>query len=276
VTSPARARSAFETRVISAVVLVPVALALVYFGGWAMALFLLLAGSVMSFEWNRLTKLEDQKGSFVAILIVQSLSLAASLAFATMGQWTQALAAAFVGAVAAALIQLPKGRSPFWPVMAVPYIFLPALALIWIRMSPMGAQALVWLLVLIWAADIGGYAFGKTIGGWKLAPKISPNKTWAGTLGGLALAALVGLVAALILNPATISQFVTLSIVFGAVAQIGDLVESALKRRFGVKDISGFIPGHGGVMDRLDSLIFVVVFAALLGLANDGSVMWWI
>ena len=275
-TSNPPARSAFVTRVLSALVLVPLALTIVYFGGWAMALFLWLVGTVMSFEWNRVTKQEDQHGSFFATLIVQSVSLAALLYFATLGQWTSAIAAPFVGAVLTVLILLPKSRSPFWSLLALPYIFLPCLALIWIRTSPMGAQALVWLLVLIWAADIGGYIFGKTIGGWKLAPKISPNKTWAGTLGGLSLAALVGLIAALILNPATVSQFVIFSILLGVIAQIGDLVESALKRHFDVKDISGFIPGHGGVMDRLDSLVFVVVFAALLGLANGGSVMWWI
>lgn len=275
-TSNPPARSAFVTRALSALVLVPLALTIVYFGGWAMALFLLLVGTVMLFEWNRLTKQEDQHGSFFVTLIVQSVCLAALLYFATLGQWTSAIAAAFVGAVLTVIILLPKSRSPFWPLLALPYIFLPCLALIWIRVSPMGPQSLVWLLVLVWAADIGGYAFGKTIGGWKLAPKISPNKTWAGTLGGLSLAALVGLIAALILNPATISQFIIISILLGVIAQIGDLIESALKRHFGVKDISGFIPGHGGVMDRLDSLIFVVVFAALFGLANGGSVMWWI
>jgi phosphatidate cytidylyltransferase len=241
-----------------------------------MACFLVLAGGVMFFEWNRLTKQEDQRVSYIVTIVLQIAVLAVLSYFAALAQWANAIAAIFVGAVVTMIVLLPKSRNPFWPLLALPYICLPVLAIIWIRMSPMGAQALLWLLVIIWAADVGGYLFGRTIGGPKLAPKISPNKTWAGILGGLLLAALVGVIAALILNPDTISQFVMMSLMFGVVAQVGDLVESALKRHFGVKDISGMIPGHGGVMDRLDSLIFVVVFAALFGLANDGSVMWWV
>jgi phosphatidate cytidylyltransferase len=134
---------------------------------------------------------------------------------------------------------------------------------------------LLWVLALVWATDTGAYIAGRRIGGAKLAPRISPNKTWSGLGGGIAAAALVGAVAALWLGTSSVWLLLGVSAALAIVEQVGDLAESAFKRRFGVKDSSDIIPGHGGVLDRVDGLLAVIVAVAGLSLAGGGSVLLW-
>jgi phosphatidate cytidylyltransferase len=159
------------------------------------------------------------------------------------------------------------------------YILLAAAGLVWLRADPLTGRAnLVFLLVLVWASDIGAYMAGRAIGGPRLAPLISPGKTIAGALGGLAAAVLVGIVAALSLaasHPTFLWRAGMLAGLLGVVAQAGDLGESFVKRRFGVKDSGRLIPGHGGLLDRLDALLAVALAASLLALTEGRGVVLW-
>ncbi len=153
-----------------------------------------------------------------------------------------------------------------WQVAGFVYALVPALALLWIRerfridTAPLGLELLLWVFVTTWSVDIGAYFAGRSIGGPKLAPSISPNKTWAGLIGGMAAAALFGGLWVWLLQLPTI--LIVLAVPFAAAAQGGDLFESWLKRRGGVKDSGDWLPGHGGALDRLDGLVVVATLTA--------------
>ena len=154
-----------------------------------------------------------------------------------------------------------------WQVAGFLYALIPALALLWIRERfefagvALGLELLLWVFITTWSVDIGAYFAGRTIGGPRLAPAISPNKTWAGLIGGMAAAAVFGgLWASLLILPPILILFAA---PFAAAAQGGDLFESWLKRRGGVKDSGDFLPGHGGALDRLDGLVVVAVLTAV-------------
>lgn len=186
-----------------------------------------------------------------------------------------ALGAAFVGgtsfavlvALAAAMMfvewsRMVRGWGLHWLVAGFLYAVIPALALLWIRERADHSLALLlWVFIVTWSTDIGAYFAGRAIGGAKLAPTISPNKTWAGLIGGMISATLLGGLWAV--NTGLPRTLVLLAPLFAAGAQMGDLFESGLKRRAGVKDSGNILPGHGGVLDRLDGL---VVVASLTGL----------
>ena len=165
-----------------------------------------------------------------------------------------------------------KEKLTVWKAVGVPYVVLPVAALITLRDDPSyGFIAILWIFAVVWLADTLAYFAGKTIGGPKLAPRISPNKTWAG-LGGAFAGGILGsvLVAAL----GELNWIVVVAILGGVMAiieQVGDLIESAAKRHFGLKDSGDIIPGHGGVLDRVDGLIAVSVAAAVLGLLRGGA-----
>jgi phosphatidate cytidylyltransferase len=155
------------------------------------------------------------------------------------------------------------------------YVLLAAAGLLWLRADPMEGRAnLLFLLVLVWASDIGAYTAGRALGGPLLAPQISPSKTVAGALGGLLAAVLVGIVAALA-SSTPLWRAGILTGLLGMVAQAGDLGESFVKRRFGVKDSGRLIPGHGGLLDRLDALLAVALAASLLALIQGRGVVLW-
>jgi phosphatidate cytidylyltransferase len=159
----------------------------------------------------------------------------------------------------------------------VPYIGLAAVTLPWLRADPVAGFAnTLFMLAVVWGSDIGAYLCGRLLGGPKLAPAISPGKTWSGALGGLGCAALVGLVAAACLSSEfSPSHAIGAGIAFGIISQMGDLFESALKRHFGVKDSGRIIPGHGGLLDRVDALLVVAPAAALLAFTVGRGVVLW-
>jgi phosphatidate cytidylyltransferase len=151
--------------------------------------------------------------------------------------------------------------------LGVLYAGLPAISLIWLRSSPQwGFTAVLFVFLLVWATDTGAYAAGRLLGGPRLAPRWSPNKTWSGLVGGVAAAMLVVAVLGYMAETGTIGRMVIGAGVLAIVAQAGDITESVLKRQHGVKDASTLIPGHGGFMDRVDGLIFSATFAAVFGL----------
>ncbi len=248
-----------KARLASGIVLAVLSLGLTW---WSTATFAVLVGLVaaaMAWEWSTIVR---GPGTDVAALLHIALAaLAAALAGA--GHPVMALLAVVVATVP--VMALTAGRQPLMSGLGILYVGLPAVALIWLRSDPMyGLAGILFLLLVVWTSDIGAFIAGRLIGGPKLWPQVSPNKTWAGLLGGLAAAGLGGMAfAPLALGNASSIGLGILSVALALVAQGGDLAESALKRAYGVKDASSLIPGHGGFMDRVDSLVAVAVLAGL-------------
>lgn len=163
-----------------------------------------------------------------------------------------------------------------WLIAGAFYIVLPCWALLSLRAESVhGMETLFWLLAVVWAADTGAYAFGRLIGGPKLAPVISPNKTWAGLVGGIGMAAIIGVGTALLLDHKAVLTLAGWSALIGAISQAGDLIESWVKRHFGVKDTGSIIPGHGGMLDRVDGLLAAALGVAIIGAIGMGSILTW-
>jgi len=242
---------ALRTRVISAVVLIPPVLSAVWFGGWAFAGLAGLASALMTWEWFRMAS----SGHFTLF----GGGVAVGLAFACLSVVVNPLVSVSVVLSVAALAILITKRA--WIGWGVLYAGLPSVALVWLRgAEDHGRDILLSLMLVVWAIDIFAYVFGRLIGGPLLAPSISPKKTWAGLLGGMFGASLVG--AALVTYSGVsfagqmgLLMIVPICAVLAIVEQAGDFLESWVKRCWGVKDSSGLIPGHGGVMDRVDGLL---------------------
>ncbi len=160
-----------------------------------------------------------------------------------------------------------------WLAIGLVYVAVPCIALVWLRAEPLGRETIMWLFAVVWATDIGAYFTGRGVGGPKLAPRISPGKTWSGLAGGVACAAAVGLAAAVLLGVADAWRLAVAGALLALVAQGGDLWESMVKRRFHAKDSGTLIPGHGGVLDRLDGLMAAAPAVAAATLACNESVL---
>ena len=243
-------------------VMAPVTLGAAWAGGWWFAALIFIVGFYATLEWNRITGV-----AHAAYGIVNGASMALSvLALQEVGGW---LALMFVGAGAAlvAVVALIRGQKLFWPVTGLAYLGVAVVALVWLR-DYGGFPLMLWVLLIIWASDTGAYLVGSRVGGPKLAPRLSPNKTWSGLIGGCVTAGLVSAVFAYFASgPATafgypFAQFLV-GFVLAGWSQVGDIVESTIKRRFNVKDSGNIIPGHGGVLDRIDSLVFTAPLVAL-------------
>jgi phosphatidate cytidylyltransferase len=271
-----RPDSGFALRIVSALALMPVALILVILGDWPFACLVGLAVVLMALEWRQLTVARfGGLGGGLASASVAGLGLVV-VVLAASGRPSEALLALIAGALAAGLIAWRLGASPLWIGLGAAYLALPALALIWLRGLPQfGLQIVVWLLAVVWTTDILAYLVGRNVGGPRLAPSISPGKTWSGLCGGVLAAALAGAVTAWAIGSERLLQAAGLGGVLAVVSQIGDLIESMLKRRAGVKDSGTLIPGHGGVLDRLDGLVLAAPVLALLGLIFGPRVLPW-
>ncbi len=254
-------------RIASALVLAPLVVAAVYAGGWAFALVVGAAALVMVWEWNRLCGSSALGGFFHGLAVIAVIGLAVA------GKPLIALAAALVLAGVAVTLAVALERSLAWVAVGVIYLSIPVAALIWLRGGlAEGRHIVLWLLAVVWASDIGAYAVGRALGGPRLAPRISPQKTWSGALGGTGLAALVGLGAAYA-GPGLARGvgLIVASLGLSLAAQAGDLAESAVKRHFHAKQSGGLIPGHGGMLDRADGLLFAAPLAAALALAGTST-----
>jgi len=272
-TVPPADSSALRKRVVSALILVPVTLGAVYFGWPIWDLLVGIMGVLMAWEWARLCGNGRVSSFGLATLVIAPLAVAVG---ATVGVRTGLLVIGVGTLIIGIGTRVASAASPTWLAVGVPYVGLPCLALSWIRAMPQeGLVTLLWVLGLVWATDTGAYVAGRTIGGPKLAPRISPNKTWAGLFGGMAAAGLVGLAAAALV--AGVSPWIAalLSAALAIVEQAGDLFESAVKRRFGVKDSSNLIPGHGGVLDRVDGLLSVTLAVAALSWMAGHTILIW-
>ena len=264
--------SDLKIRVMSAIVLAPVALGAAWMGGWFFAALLAVAALFMAQEVARL--LYAIPGVAVGPRDAAGLAVAglAAIVLATAGLPGAALAAA--GAVLAfALAARSWSGRPMMPALiAYSYLVVPLVALIWLRNDPeLGLAVILWLLATVWAIDICAYFAGRFIGGPKLAPSISPKKTWAGLAGGMIGAAAVGVVTSLWIGAGSPVLLALIGIGMTVVEQAGDFFESALKRHAGVKDSGTLIPGHGGILDRVDGLVAVAAGAALLALLHNAA-----
>ncbi len=264
VRSPERNFMDLKTRAVSAFALAALALGSNFAGALPFAVLVALLSLVMTWEWGRVSR----GGAIDAAFAAQAAAVLAAAGLAAMGLAAWSLAALVAGTILAA--PLASGSSARLSALGVCYVGLPAAALVWLRGSePEGAWAILFVFLVVWVYDTAAFAAGSLIGGPKLWPSVSPKKTWAGLLGGVAASALAGASFAVFALGAAPARLAFWGAAFGAVAQAGDLLESGLKRWRGVKDTSGLVPGHGGVMDRLDSIVAVAAAAALVALAID-------
>lgn len=253
-------------RVASALVLLPVVLLSEWAGGWAWAVLVALGAAGMAWEWSRLFGHTVIRLPGLVVLAGAVLATVAAAAGLT-GLVLAALGGGFLGAWARGGLGMASG---------VLCIGVACIALVWLRADALaGQENLLLLLFAVWASDVGAYAVGRAVGGPKLAPAISPGKTWSGAAGGLLIAALVGEATGQVIHPATPGAAAGVAALLAVAAQVGDLGESALKRHAGVKDSSRMIPGHGGLLDRLDGVLAAApVAAALAAWAGRGMFLW--
>jgi phosphatidate cytidylyltransferase len=249
-------------RVAAALVLAPTAIAIAYAGGWLWTALVTLAAVGLYVEWLMIVG-AAHRGAVVSgcvALVTVGICLA-------MGRIDGSLLAVVLG-LAAVLLLSPQLRH--WTAGGFLYAAAAEIASVLVRLDQSnGFVALTLILLVVWASDIGGYFAGRGVGGPKLWPRISPKKTWAGAIGGFAASLIVsGGFAGLGLGKT--GPMLLLGAALSIASQLGDLLESAVKRHFGVKDSSHLIPGHGGIMDRLDGFVAAVVVAAIFGLLRGG------
>jgi len=256
-----------RSRILAACILVPVALAATWLGGAWFSALVTFGGILMLFEWSRLFERAAFSLSFYAL----TLTAIIALGLAAYGKYDWVAAAILGGGFASTMIEYFLHRRVQWAVMGALYIILPCAILIWIREAHSHGRFITFFLFAgVWMTDIGAYAFGRMIGGKLLVPDLSPNKTWAGAIGGTAC----GAVAAVLVTIAFDKNIPLIAALFigaliGVFTVLGDIFESGIKRRFHVKDSSGIIPGHGGLLDRVDGLIFAVFLMGLFMLFHD-------
>ena len=251
-----------KMRIVSGAVLAAAAFGLAWAGQLPFALLVLVVALFVSWEWGRMVR---GVGSDLAFY-VHATAVVAAIGLACAGY--AALGAAVLLCAAIILVPLVFGRGARLSALGVFYVGLPAIALLWLRQDePYGFAAVLLIFAIVWSSDIAAFAAGRLIGGPKLWPRISPNKTWAGLIGGVTAGALAAVLVGQAFGDGSPLRLALVGLGLSLVAQMGDLAESALKRLFGRKDASDLIPGHGGFMDRMDSIVAVAVAAAVLALA---------
>ena len=256
-------------RVLAAIVMLPVVIGALWAGYPFVDVLTLIVGVLLAWEWGNMIPSRNASTYTAAYII----SLAVSLLIYDMSMVATAI-------VLVSLYVWLKARNEqhrYLLTLGVPYISIGIGALLWLYRDvfiyhPYNFYMTLWFFIMVWAMDIGGYAIGSTVKGPKLAPKISPNKTWAGLIGGILFAIVASLsyfgvmsmLNVMNVNASAQTFFAVLGGIIAAVSQIGDLIESAIKRKLGLKDSSNLIPGHGGVFDRVDGLIFAAPFVCWL------------
>lgn len=275
-------------RSVSAVVMIPAVLAIIYLGGLPFYVFIGVLWGILAHEWHRMPSkarmhIDGFKGGrrlayylllFLYVLAPVVLYLAERNAlFEDHERWLiwMSLAAVLLflslslGAVGIA--SADRWRLLHWMLFGTLYSLPTVFSLIYLR-SDFGPMMIFWLFTVVWGTDIGAYFTGKRLGGPKLAVSISPNKTWSGFYGGIALAVLSSAVVAFLAGYALPASLIG-AVVISVISQLGDLYESGIKRKLGVKDSGSIIPGHGGILDRIDGLLFAapaMAFAVYFGL----------
>lgn len=258
-------------RALTAAIIGPAALLCMWWGGawWSGLMLVCVLG--LGWEWVRLCGARARR--MPGVLLLGFVLLATGLAALNLPWW----ALGVVGLGSLVMLRAAAGRRAFWLSFGVAYIGIAGIALLELRHDgAAGRGNVIFLFLVVWASDISAYFTGRFVGGPKLAPAISPNKTWSGALGGMFGAMLVGIAAAWALGGGiSLLMVAAVALLLGLATQSGDMFESWLKRRFGVKDSSGLLPGHGGLLDRLDGVLAAAPVAALIGLASGPGVHVW-
>jgi phosphatidate cytidylyltransferase len=265
------ARHNLVVRAASAAVLVPVVLAIAYAGGWAFLSLCALAAAGMLWEWMHLVAGRCD----LRLLAPGWAALAAALILAGTGHPAAAAAAVGLGALAGGLVAFAdarRGALVTWAAGGVAYAGIGFLGPALLRSDgQLGFAAFVFVALSVWMTDILAFFVGRGLGGPLLWPRVSPNKTWSGAIGGLAGGVAGGIAVAYASGNGRLLSLAVMALVLSLLAQAGDLFESAVKRRFGAKDAGRIIPGHGGLMDRLDGFLFAAAAAAVIGIARGGT-----
>jgi len=273
-------------RFLSALVLGPAALLCVWLGAIPFAAMIAACVGVLAWEWVHLCGMRTRAMPGLAVPVAVFAACALVVWDQTEVGWiclVFGFLLAWLGAEwKRSAVKLPD--RPLQPslrlALGVLYIGIGGLCLIELRHdNEAGRDNVVFLFLMVWASDIGGYVFGRALGGPKLWPAVSPGKTWSGSLGGLLFAAAVGALVAPWLSPAVapgaVGRAVAVALILAVATQAGDLLESAIKRHFKVKDTSSLIPGHGGLLDRLDGVLAAAPAAVLLSLTlGPGGPLW--
>jgi phosphatidate cytidylyltransferase len=260
-------------RIASAAVLLPATLASIYVGGWLFFIVCAAAAAGILWEWTRLIA-DDADGR---VLLPGGAVLAIALGLTGWDEPGAAVGMIGIGAiltggiVAALPRRFPAPNRAMWAVAGVLYAGIAFLGPALLRRDPQwGLAALLFVAVTVWATDIFAYAAGRAIGGPLLLPRVSPHKTWAGAVGGLAGGVAAGTLVAYASGADKLVVVGIIAVLLSILTQVGDLLESAVKRRFGAKDASHLIPGHGGLMDRLDGFLVAALGALVLGALHQG------
>ncbi|HUG61765.1 MAG TPA: phosphatidate cytidylyltransferase [Methylomirabilota bacterium] len=266
-----RGSSDLKVRAISALVMIAVALGALWAGGWVFAVVVALAVALVMLEWATMsgpfaTRMADKAAvGFVAISVVASYNQPSVSLFA--------LGAVALGMAMFGVID-PRMR---WLAGGILYAGAPGVAAVALRgtaaagAASTGLFAIAFVFLVVWATDSAAYFAGRRFGGPKLMPRFSPKKTWSGAFGGATAALCVGLLAGAVIDGSSSIVLAVIAIALSIVSQIGDLGESAMKRHFNVKDSGRLIPGHGGIMDRVDGLVVALTLAAAIGLVRSGG-----
>ena len=255
----ARLGEDFAQRLVSGLAMGAIAALCTVLGMMPFAVLVIVVAMLLSWEWGRLV--HGREGDMVIAVHAAAVGGAAVLAaFDKVGLGLLLLP---IGAILATLLTL--GRSSVFSALGVFYVGLPAVSLIWLRSDPqLGLLAVFFVIVIVVTTDTAGFVAGRLMGGPKLWPRVSPNKTWAGMVGALVASSIIAALFWFAVPEGSAVRLAATGAMLSLVAQAGDLAESAIKRRFGAKDTSSLIPGHGGVMDRVDGL---VAAASAVGLA---------
>ncbi len=249
-------KSSLVKRTLTALVLAPLTIGILYLGHPYLNVLALVAGAMLCWEWDNMV---PHRGATVYVICYVT-----ALASAVLMTCPYMIALIVVGASVLVWIKAKGEGCRNLLTLGVSYISVGIGSLVWLY-NTVGFTMTIWYVLMVWGMDIGGYVVGSTLKGPKLAPKISPNKTWSGLIGGMMFAVIISLVFSNIFG-AYGNHFIyaVLGAVIAVIAQIGDLFESHIKRSLGIKDSSNLIPGHGGVFDRVDGLIFAAPFVVLL------------
>lgn len=248
-------------RAVSGFVMAAIALGATWFGGWWFAALVGVIGVVVVWEWGHIVR----DGGIDAIMVFQALGVVAAVVLTVLGAPAIGLLCVIIAALVSGLLAFGGGSRMV--ALGALYAGLPAIALTWLRGTTTdGLLAVLLLIVIVVTTDTMAYLTGRTLGGPKLIPRVSPNKTWSGLIGGVMSAGLAAVAFGHATGGSSLGRMAVVGVVLALVAQGGDLLESALKRAYGVKDASALIPGHGGFMDRVDGLVAAAVAAAVLGM----------
>jgi phosphatidate cytidylyltransferase len=252
-------------RIVSSLVLAPIAIAAAYFGGIAFIAFWTIAAFAVLWEWDTLICAHDRN----PVLATGGLALAAAGLLLALDRSGIAIAVIGLGFFAVAALAL-KVRA-LWCAAGLVYAAAILIAPVLLRRDlSLGFAAILFLFVIVWLTDITAYFVGRAVGGPKLLPRVSPKKTWSGAIGGTMAGVVGGVILASQFGVDGLASVAVVALVLSIVSQVGDLAESAIKRQFNAKDASQLIPGHGGLMDRLDGFVAAGAAGALIGIAHGG------